>query len=493
MSGDGIAAPQGEGRRDEPLSHMECLADGPFIKPKRPDSQRVRALRRDSVTARVAGGRASTVGYGHTTRLRERRLHRRWRSRRSFARPRARAAPPPPRHRRESRPHRLRLAACGRRRHRRRVRGGGAGGRDRARDQPRLLRPGQLRRRLAGAQPARARRDRGAGAGRDRGGPHGALRQRRDPGARHSRSHGTGTQEREPDRSPGHAAQAALGGGGDRHRRSLRRRGADHRDRRRARLPAGPAGEDHRRRAEDPAGGGSGGRDGGGVQHAGRRGAARDRAAAVRVSARSLVPVALASSAATAIRMSLHGGTPVFPMADIAQPGALAIVAYIILGGVIGLLAAGITRSVYRLEDAFERLPIHWMWWPAIGAVAVGVIGYINPRTLGVGYDNIQDILTGSLDCTVLLSLVLLKLISWAVALSSGTSGGTLAPLFTIGGGLGSLIAAGAMALVPGLGMDIRVAGLVGMAAMFAGASRALLASIVFAFETTRQPMGLLP
>jgi CBS domain-containing protein len=205
------------------------------------------------------------------------------------------------------------------------------------------------------------------------------------------------------------------------------------------------------------------------------------------------VPVALASSTATAIRMSLHGGAPVFPMADIAQPGAVAIVAYIMLGGLVGLLAASITQAVYRLEDAFERLPIHWMWWPALGAVAVGVIGYLNPRTLGVGYDNIQDILTGSLAGTVLLSLVLLKLISWAVALSSGTSGGTLAPLFTIGGGLGSLIAAGAMALVPGLGMDLRVAGLVGMAAMFAGASRALLASIVFAFETTRQPMGLLP
>ena len=209
--------------------------------------------------------------------------------------------------------------------------------------------------------------------------------------------------------------------------------------------------------------------------------------------ARSLVPVALASSAATAIRMSLHGGAPVFPMADIAQPDAAAIASYIVLGGFIGLLAAGISQWVYRLEDAFERLPIHWMWWPALGAVVVGVVGYVSPRTLGVGYDNIQDILTGSLGGTVLLSLVLLKLISWAVALSSGTSGGTLAPLFTIGGGLGSLTAAGAMALIPGLGMDVRVAGLVGMAAMFAGASRALLASIVFAFETTRQPMSLLP
>jgi H+/Cl- antiporter ClcA len=209
--------------------------------------------------------------------------------------------------------------------------------------------------------------------------------------------------------------------------------------------------------------------------------------------ARSLVPVALATSVATAIRIALHGAAPVFPMPDIAPPGGLAMTAYVALGAAVGLAAAWITRSVYRLEDAFERLPIHWMWWPALGAVAVGVIGYVSPRTLGVGYDNIQDILAGAITGRALLVLVVLKLTSWAIALSSGTSGGTLAPLFTIGGGLGSVLAAGAMALAPGLGMDVRVAGLVGMAAMFAGASRALLASVVFAFETTRQPMGLLP
>ena len=95
---------------------------------------------------------------------------------------------------------------------------------------------------------------------------------------------------------------------------------------------------------------------------------------------------------------------------------------------------AWITRSVYLLEDAFERLPIHWMWWPALGAVVVGVIGYLSPRTLGVGYDNIQDILAGTITGRALLVLVVLKLTSWAIALSSGTSGGTLAPLFIIGG-----------------------------------------------------------
>jgi CBS domain-containing protein len=115
------------------------------------------------------------------------------------------------------------------------------------------------------------------------------------------------------------------------------------------------------------------------------------------------------------------------------------------------------------------------------------------PHTLGVGYDNIDQILSGSIVGYALAALVVLKLVSWSVALGSGTSGGTLAPLFTIGGGLGSMLAAGGMLVFPGFQFDIRVAGLVGMAAMFSGASHAMLTSIIFAFETTRQPLGLLP
>jgi chloride channel protein, CIC family len=133
------------------------------------------------------------------------------------------------------------------------------------------------------------------------------------------------------------------------------------------------------------------------------------------------------------------------------------------------------------------------MWWPALGAIPVGVIGYFAPRTLGVGYDNIDAVLTGALAAGPLLSLCVLKFASWAIALGSGTSGGTLAPLFTIGGALGALIGTALTVLLPQAGVDPRVAALVGMAAMFAGASRALLASVVFAFETTRQPLGLLP
>jgi CBS domain-containing protein len=133
------------------------------------------------------------------------------------------------------------------------------------------------------------------------------------------------------------------------------------------------------------------------------------------------------------------------------------------------------------------------MWWPALGGLAVGLVGYVAPRTLGVGYTNIEDAVNGRLFGAALLVLVVAKLISWAVSLGSGTSGGTLAPLLTIGGGIGGLLGGAAAHLWPGLGIDPRLAALVGMAALFAGASRALLASVVFAFETTLQPSGILP
>ncbi|HEU4800172.1 MAG TPA: chloride channel protein [Gemmatimonadales bacterium] len=209
--------------------------------------------------------------------------------------------------------------------------------------------------------------------------------------------------------------------------------------------------------------------------------------------ARSLVPVALAASVAAGVRMVLHGPEPTFPMPLIAQPSGSALVTYIAIGALIGLAAVVITRMLYRIEDAFERLPVHWMWWPAIGAVVVGIVGWLEPLTLGVGYDNITAVLSGDIVGTALLLLVVAKLVSWSVALGSGTSGGTLAPLFTIGGGLGALVGASLQRFIPALGVDPRVAALVGMAAIFAGASRALMTSVVFAFETTRQPVGLLP
>ena len=208
---------------------------------------------------------------------------------------------------------------------------------------------------------------------------------------------------------------------------------------------------------------------------------------------RSIIPVALAASAATGIRMMFEGMEPVFEMTELQQPPGTALATYICLGGVMGLISVLVTKAVYAIEDGFERLPVHWMWWPAIGAVVVGVVGYFAPHTLGVGYYNISAVLSDELTVSAILFLCAMKFLSWSVSLGSGTSGGTLAPLFTIGGGLGAAMGMGLAYFLPALGVDARIAGLVGMAAIFSGASRAMLASAVFAFETTLQPFGLLP
>ncbi len=209
--------------------------------------------------------------------------------------------------------------------------------------------------------------------------------------------------------------------------------------------------------------------------------------------ARSIIPVALGAAAAAGMRVVLEGAHPMFDMPNVAAPQLGALAFYVLLGAFMGVAAAAVTYIVYAIEDGFERLPIHWMWWPTIGAVAVGIVGYFAPRTFGVGYDNITGIISGRWTISFVAVLFLMKFISWSISLGSGTSGGTLAPLFTIGGGLGYVMGAAGNLLFPAAAIDLRMAALVGMAAMFAGASRALLTSAVFAFETTLQPYGLLP
>jgi CIC family chloride channel protein len=210
-------------------------------------------------------------------------------------------------------------------------------------------------------------------------------------------------------------------------------------------------------------------------------------------SPRSIIPVALACATGAAMHLVFFDSEPVFNMPEIPLPSGTALATYVVMGAVIGVIASLVSKSVYWVEDMFEKLPIHWMWWPAIGAIAVGVVGYFAPHTMGVGYDNIATLLTGNVPLAFLLSLCFLKYLSWVISLGSGTSGGTLAPLFTIGGAFGALLGLGVLSILPGTHINIATAALIGMAAMFAGSSRAILTSIVFALETTGQLHGLLP
>jgi H+/Cl- antiporter ClcA len=210
-------------------------------------------------------------------------------------------------------------------------------------------------------------------------------------------------------------------------------------------------------------------------------------------SPKSIIPVMLACVAGAGMHFLLFGKEAVFAMQAIPVPTNAALLLYVLLGAVVGVVASLLSKSVYAVEDLFEHLPLHWMWWPALGAIAVGVVGYFAPFTMGVGYENIRGLLTGTLPVVTVVSLCVLKYISWVISLGSGTSGGTLAPLFTIGGALGALVGMLLLRMVPSLEINIATAALVGMAAMFAGASRALLTSIVFSLETTGQMNGLLP
>jgi CIC family chloride channel protein len=208
---------------------------------------------------------------------------------------------------------------------------------------------------------------------------------------------------------------------------------------------------------------------------------------------KSFIPVALAAATAATIRFVLVGQEPFIQMVDIQPPNLTSLPVYLFMGVLFGFLSVYVTKSVYWIEDTFEKLPVHWMWWPALGGIAVGIIGLISPQSLGVGYSNITSSLNGDFTTVFVLSLVFWKFLSWSIALGSGTSGGTLAPLLTLGSGLGLVIGKFSEQFFPRLAVDIHVAALVGMATLFAGCSHALLASVVFAFEITKQPMGLVP
>jgi CIC family chloride channel protein len=210
-------------------------------------------------------------------------------------------------------------------------------------------------------------------------------------------------------------------------------------------------------------------------------------------SPKAILPVALACITGAAGHHLLFESGPVFPMPDLKTPSNIALAIYSFMGIIIGFLSLILTKAVYWIEDMFEKLPIHWMWWPAIGGLAVGVVGYFAPHTLGVGYDNITNLLSGTLPLTIIFSLCFFKFLSWAIALGSGTSGGTLAPLLTIGGASGAIIGSLIVNAFPNAGISIPMAALIGMSAMFAGASRAYLTSITFALEATMQSHALLP
>jgi H+/Cl- antiporter ClcA/CBS domain-containing protein len=208
---------------------------------------------------------------------------------------------------------------------------------------------------------------------------------------------------------------------------------------------------------------------------------------------RSMVVVGIASAVAAAARLrlvswGLVASAPLFPVPAHGNLDELGLLSALFVGVAGGVLAWLLTGAVYGAEDAFKKLPLHWAWWPAIGGVVVGLGGLVDQRALGVGYDTIAAELAGRLTIGALLLLLAVKLVIWATALGSGTSGGILAPLLMMGAAVGGMLAP----VLPG-GQGPAVWGLIGMAAALAGVMRSPFTAVVFAFELTRDANALLP
>jgi H+/Cl- antiporter ClcA/CBS domain-containing protein len=203
---------------------------------------------------------------------------------------------------------------------------------------------------------------------------------------------------------------------------------------------------------------------------------------------RSLIPVALSSAAAAAARGPLLGDGPIFPVPALpADLSPQALLACALCGVLAGALSALLTLGVYAAEDGFGRLPIHWMWWPALGGLVVGVGGFLFPPALGVGYDTLGTLLAGQATVGLIVGVLLVKSTIWVVSLGSGTSGGVLAPLLMMGAALGALEGQ----VFPGEGAGFWP--LISMAAILGGTMRSPLTGIVFALELTHEQNALLP
>jgi H+/Cl- antiporter ClcA len=203
---------------------------------------------------------------------------------------------------------------------------------------------------------------------------------------------------------------------------------------------------------------------------------------------RSVIPVALASGAAAAMRRYIIGMGPLFPVpVHPAFIGPQGLLGCVVVGVLAGALSALLTQAVYASEDAFQHLPIHWMWWPAIGGLVIGIGGWMFPQALGVGYDVIGNLLQGNVVGRVILGVLIVKSIIWSVSLGSGTSGGVLAPLLMMGGALGGVEAW----YLPAEGVGFWP--LVSMGAILGGTMRSPLTGIVFAIELTHDVNMMLP
>ncbi len=210
-------------------------------------------------------------------------------------------------------------------------------------------------------------------------------------------------------------------------------------------------------------------------------------------STRAFIPTAISAAVAGGVHSALFGEGPLFTVPDHGFAGFGDLPLFVPLGILCGLLAVVISKGLFAVEAGFRRLPVPEFWHPVIGALGFGIVGYFVPEVLGVGYDQIDAVLAGGMAVGALAVLAGAKMVAWWLALGSGTSGGTLAPVLLISGAFGALVGQLTLELFPQSGLTAGAFALVAMAATFGAATRATLTSIVFVFELTRDFEAILP
>ena len=210
-------------------------------------------------------------------------------------------------------------------------------------------------------------------------------------------------------------------------------------------------------------------------------------------STRAFIPLVVAATVASGIHGALFGSGPLFAVPAHDFAGLRLLPWFVVLGLGCGLLAVVVTKGLFLVEEGFRKLPVSEFWHPVIGAVGFAAVGLLVPRALGVGYDAIGDVLNDRLALGAIAVLAVAKLVAWWIALGSGTSGGTLAPLLLIGGSFGSLLGFAAGAIDPKLGLSPGAFAVVAMAALFGASTRATFTAIVFLFELTADYQIILP
>jgi CIC family chloride channel protein len=208
---------------------------------------------------------------------------------------------------------------------------------------------------------------------------------------------------------------------------------------------------------------------------------------------RSFVPLAIASVFATIISRIYLGNTPAFAVPAYSMVSPIELAFYLGLGLITGLVGVFMIKTLYGIEDLFNAIKLPFFAKSLLGGLLLGLIGFFFPQVLGVGYETISNVLHQNSTISLIALFIILKILAMSITLAAGGSGGIFAPSLFVGAMVGGAYGWLVHHFFPDITASYGAYALVGMAAVFAAASRAAFTSIVILFEMTLDYSIILP